>query len=213
MEKQSSKRICYGFDKNYNGEWIPNKDAINVLHIFNQYLHGKSIRGIIQFLKEGNVSSPSGKSEWSPRAIEKILANESYIGLVSPELFNKIKSERERRSNVQETESGTVRKNTCFNSKYVFSGILVCKECGGVYRRITKHDGSVVWRCVNRVEKRGTVCKNSPSIPEEQLYSAMSEILGDRYKDSDIFQRVTEIKVCNDGSLEVEYYKNLNLTM
>lgn len=213
MEKQISKRVCYGFDKNYNGEWIPNMDAINVLHIFNQYLQGKSIRGIIRFLKEGNVSSPSGKSEWSPRAIEKILANESYIGLVSVELFNKIKLERERRSNIRITESGIVRKNTRYDSKNIYSGILVCKECGGVYRRITKHDGSVVWRCVNRVEKRSAICKNSPSIPEEQLHSAMVNVLGDRYTDSDILHKVTEIRVCDNGSLEVEYYENLNLTM
>ncbi len=76
MEKHVNKRLCYGFDKNYNGEWVANKDAINVLHIFNQYLQGNSIRGVIEFLKEGNVSSPSGKSKWTPRAIEKILATE-----------------------------------------------------------------------------------------------------------------------------------------
>ena len=213
MEKQINKRICYGFDKNYNGEWVVNKDAINVLLIFNQYLQGESIRGIIKFLKERSVISPSGKSEWSPRTIEKILANESYIPLVSVELFNKVKNEREHRSNVQITESGKVRKNTRFNSKYVFSGILVCKECGGVYRRITKHDGSVIWRCVNRVENGSAFCKNSSSISEEQLYSAMINILGDRYTDSDIFHKVTEIRVCDNGSLEVEYYENLNLTM
>ena len=214
MEKQVNKRICYGFNKNYNGDWIANKDAINVLHIFNHYHEGKSIRGIIEFLKEGGILSPSGKKEWSPRAIEKILSNESYAGrLVSTELFNKIQLERRRRSNVQIGGTGTFRKNTRYNSKNIFSGRLVCKEYGGVYRRITKHDGSVVWRCVNRVEKRNTICKNSPSIPEEQLYSAMINILGDRYTDSDIFHKITEIKVCDNGSLEVEYYENLNLTM
>ena len=51
MEKQSSKRICYGFDKNHNGELVVNKDAINVLLIFNQYIQVESIRGIINFLK------------------------------------------------------------------------------------------------------------------------------------------------------------------
>lgn len=213
MEKQISKRVCYGFDKNYNGEWIPNMDAINVLHIFNQYLQGKSIRGIIRFLKEGNVSSPSGKSEWSPRAIEKILANESYIGLVSVELFNKIKSERERRSNIRITESGIVRKNTRYDSKNIYSGILVCKECGGVYRRITKHDGSVVWRCVNRVEKGDVICEQSPTIPEEQLILAMVNILGEKYRDCEIHNKIGEIRVCKDGSLEVEHDANLNLTM
>jgi hypothetical protein len=37
--------------------------------------------------------------------------------------------------------------------------------------------------------------------------------LDDRYTDSDILHKVTEIRVCDNGSLEVEYYENLNLTM
>ena len=59
MNKQSSKRICYGFNRNENGELVVNKDAINVLLIFNQYIQGESIRGIINFLKD-NQEIPVG---------------------------------------------------------------------------------------------------------------------------------------------------------
>ena len=214
MNKEIGKRICYGFDKSENGDWNANKDAINVLQIFNQYLDGKSIRGIINYLKEEDVPSPSGKADWSPRTIEKILSNNSYVDrLVSNELFNQIQKERARRSNVQETESGVVRKRTRYNSKNVFSGILVCKECGGVYRRITKHDKTVVWRCVNRVENGRAICKQSPSIAEEQLYSTMGNVLGEGFTESDVFHNVTEIRVCANSSLEIEHIKNASLTM
>lgn len=214
MQKQINKRICYGFNKRHDGEWIRNNDAANVLMIFNQYLQGKSIRDIIKLLKEMGIPSSTGKTEWSPRAIEKVLANESYVDrLISAEMFNQSKKERERRSNTQITELGTVRKSVRYHSKNMFSGLLFCEECGGTYRRITKHNGSVVWRCVNRVEKRNIVCKKSPSVPEETLNLLMIETLGERYSEEDIRQKISEIKVCYNGSLEVENYENLNLTM
>lgn len=212
--QKSNKRICYGFYKNHNDEWCLGKDALNVAKIYIHYSNGKSIRDIIKILREEGVSSPSGKPEWSPRAIEKILSNESYKGKLIPiKLYNQVQAERELRSNKQVTESGTVRKNTRYNSKNPFSGHLVCSECGGVYRRITKHDGSVVWRCVNRVEKGDVICEQSPTIPEEQLILAMVNILGEKYRDCEIHNKIGEILVCKDGSLEVAHDAKLNLTM
>ena len=93
------------------------------------------------------------------------------------------------------------------------SGHLVCDECGGIYRRITKHDGSIVWRCVNRVEKGGVICEQSPTIPEEQLILAMVNILGEKYRDCEIHNKNGKIRICKEGSLEVEHDAKLNLTM
>ena len=214
MNKENNKRICYGFYKKHNDEWCLSKDALNVAKIFVLYLNGKSIRDIIKQLKEEGVLSPSGKSEWSPRAIEKILTNESYKGKLIPvDLYEQVQAEREFRSNKQVTDSGTVRKNTRYHSKNPFSGHLICGECGGVYRRITKHDGSVVWRCVNRVEKSDVICEQSPTIPEEQLILAIGNIIGKICVESEIHNKIGEIKVCKDGSLEVEHNKNTDLTM
>ena len=67
----SNKRICYGFYKKHNDEWCLSKDVLNVAKIYIHYLNVKSIRVIIKLLKEEGVSSPSGKPEWSPRAIKK----------------------------------------------------------------------------------------------------------------------------------------------
>ena len=119
--QNTNKRICYGFYKKHNDEWCLSKDALNVVKIFVLYLNGKSIRGIIKLLKEEGVLSPSGKSEWSPRAIEKILSNESYKGKLIPvELYEQVQAEREFRSNKQVTDLGTVRKNTRYHSKNPF---------------------------------------------------------------------------------------------
>ena len=50
--------------------------------IFNLYLQGHSIVSIIRELKTQDINSPTGKNNWSKRAIETILTNEKYVGKV-----------------------------------------------------------------------------------------------------------------------------------
>lgn len=71
--------------------------------------------------------------------------------IVSKELFEEAQAEKARRSNLVETEQGSQRKATKYNSGNVLSGLLICAECGSPYRRITRSGREVVWRCANRV--------------------------------------------------------------
>lgn len=50
--------------------------------IFNLYLNGYSILGIIRELKKQSIKSPTGKENWPKRTIDTILSNEKYIGKV-----------------------------------------------------------------------------------------------------------------------------------
>ena len=53
-----------------------------VQKIFELYLSGYSILGIIRYLEEKKIASPSGKPKWSKRSVELLLSNEKYIGNV-----------------------------------------------------------------------------------------------------------------------------------
>lgn len=76
------RRKCYGYDKDENGDLVINKEQAKVVKlIFDLYLGGKSILGIVKELKDRNIKSPTGKDDWSKRSVEEMLSNEKYIGI------------------------------------------------------------------------------------------------------------------------------------
>ncbi len=86
LEKGTSglyNRLCFGYQKDYEGNLtIQEEEANTVRMIFDLYLEGYSILGIIRELKNQGIKSPTGLDHWSKRAIETILSNEKYIGNV-----------------------------------------------------------------------------------------------------------------------------------
>ena len=154
----TQSRVCYGYSRNALGRFVKNGNAPIVKKIFSLYLNGYSLRSIVNWLGENQIPSPSGKELWTPKAIDKLLSNETYRkGIITTEQFAQVQIEKQRRSNQIQTEEGQVRKPTRYHSQNVLSGLFVCGECGRSYRRITKHDGSVIWRCANRVEHGKTI--------------------------------------------------------
>ena len=76
------RRKCYGYVKDKNGDLVINeKQAVVVKLIFDLYLDGKSILGIVKELKKRNINSPTGKDNWPKRSVEEMLRNEKYIGV------------------------------------------------------------------------------------------------------------------------------------
>lgn len=72
-----------------------------------------------------------------------------------------------------------------YSSKYAFSSIVFCGDCGDIYRRIhwnNRGKKSVAWRCVGRLEDKDSNC-SSPTILEEDLQSnilkAINQVIGD----------------------------------
>lgn len=103
-------RACYGYNKDKHGMLIIDEEQAKVVRaIFNWYLEGLSVGGIIERLKSKGVKSPKGKDSWSKRAVESTLTRRKYTGDVAIEL------ETAARSNVEIGEDGKVRRK---NKKY-----------------------------------------------------------------------------------------------
>lgn len=134
------RRKCYGYDKDENGDLVINKEQAEVVKlIFDLYLGGKSILGIVKELKERSIKSPTGKDNWPKRSIEEMLRNEKYIGvsvvnvggeegqiyklnnshpeIISKEMFDAVQKEKHKRSNIIVDENGTHRSNKKYSSK------------------------------------------------------------------------------------------------
>lgn len=85
-------RKCYGYDHDENGKLIINEEqAVVVRKIFNWYLGGLRINGIIKELEMETIKSSTGKDKWNKRSLEVMFSNEKYIGAVR--LFDDKKSE------------------------------------------------------------------------------------------------------------------------
>lgn len=133
-------RKCYGYKNDVDGSLIVDDgEAKNVQLIFDSYLQGKSIIGIIEKLERLEIKSPTGKDKWSKRTIDVMLSNEKYIGtvrllnsgknevhyvsennnpsIISDEKFQAVQIEKSCRSNVVKDGTEKKRKASKYSSK------------------------------------------------------------------------------------------------
>lgn len=133
-------RKCYGYVHDKEGNLIINdNEAKNVTKVFEMYLHGKSVIGIVAELERLGVKSPTGNDKWSKRTIDVMFSNEKYTGsvrlldngkheavylcednnpaIIPKETFQAVQIEKTKRSNVIKGENGIQRKSKKYSSK------------------------------------------------------------------------------------------------
>lgn len=133
-------RKCYGYDHDEKGKLVINSNESKVVeNIFNWYLSGKSVLGILKELEIQEIKSPTGKDKWCKRTIDVMLSNEKYVGrarlldsvsgdveylveenntpIISSSVFNRVQEEKIKRSNVIKNEDKTIRKQKKYSSK------------------------------------------------------------------------------------------------
>lgn len=190
--------IPFGFYKDNTGTLcIDNDKAETVRLIFELYLDGFSLKRITERLAEKHLLSPSEKDRWTVQTIDNLLSNEKYTYIVTPEIYVKAQLEKQKRSN---TNSDHTRKTARYNSKDVLSGLLVCGECGKNYRRLTRKDGEVVWRCADRVENgKHAVCRNMHTVSDAEIKKAICDFLETDQFDDDVKRKIYRIAINSNG--------------
>lgn len=70
-----------GYDKDDNGRLIINpQQAETVKYIYEKFLEGYSPESIAKYLNDNEIPGWTGKANWYPSAIQKMLQNEKYKG-------------------------------------------------------------------------------------------------------------------------------------
>ena len=133
-------RKCYGYTNASDGSLIIEKSEEEIVKmIFDMYLQGNSVIGIVSELERLGIKSPTGKDKWCKRTIDVMLSNEKYTGnvrllndgkhdahylaqdnnpmIISKETFQAVQIEKQHRSNVAKDENGNRRKNEKYSSK------------------------------------------------------------------------------------------------
>ena len=119
-----------------------------------------------------------GKSRKNNGELPQVLIQNNHPGIVSREVFYAVQEEMKRRTAARSPSTKSATGRTSYASKYALSERLVCGECGTLYRRCTwniRGKKKIVWRCVSRLDHGTKYCKESPTMEETALQTAIME--------------------------------------
>ena len=167
-----------GYTKDADGNLIIDPEQAEVVkRIYREYLEGYSMDRIAKGLEADGILTGAGKTKWWTSTINKILRNEKYIGdallqkTYTTDFLNKTSA------------NGKKRPYSC---KHCFAQIVICGECGEMFRRIHWNNRgckSIVWRCISRLEPTGQECHArtvNETVLENVVVQAISTLLGDK---------------------------------
>lgn len=144
-----------------------------VKQIFDDYDKGMSTAKIAKDLVERMVENGNGRVSWTHVSVGKILENHNYLGteyypqLISNEQFERVQKRREE----YRIERGRGIYRPAKQHRLMFSGMLMCAECGGIYSHVQPKDkkrGIAKWKCKNYVYQNKVTCEGG-FISDEQL--------------------------------------------
>lgn len=201
----SIHRICRGLE----ADGIPTKLgkkrwAYSVVHsiLCNEKYTGNAILGktykpdvLTKYRKKNNGQAPMYYVEGTHPAI------------IDKEMFDMVQSEMERRKETKEQAVGSGK----YSSKYPFSGLLVCGECGHKLRRHVRRVGSgktvPAWGCCNRISNGRDVC-DSHHVNEETLQRTYLAAISEMVEDSE--EIMTAVRESAGLVLQPENEETLN---
>ncbi|WP_066460114.1 recombinase family protein [Anaerotruncus rubiinfantis] len=149
-----------------------------------------SIRGLLRnerycgdvLLQKTYITDPiSKKSKKNNGELPKIYIKNNHVPIVSREIFEQVQRESARRVSKRKVTKASVTEQGRYSSLYALNDILICGECGSPYKRVTwtKRSGEkqIVWRCYKRLDYGTKYCKDSVTLDEESLHTAIMEAI------------------------------------
>lgn len=152
--------------------------------------------------------------KWHTSTINKILRNEKYIGdallqktyttktrvknnglvpqyyvednheaIIPKEIYLQVQEELVRRRVVKTSANGKKRSYSC---NHCFSQIVICGECGELFRKLHWNNRgvkSIVWRCISKLEPTGLECHArtiNELVLQDAVVKAINQMLGDK---------------------------------
>ena len=136
-----------------------------VEQIFRDYDSGIPTWRIAKNLKEQGIENAKGRVTWTHASIGRILENYNYLGtedyeqIIDRELFERVQKRREQ----VRIEGGHGKHRPDRRERLLFSGVLLCAECGSTYSHIQPHNKRrpneiPKWKCKNYVYQNRVSC-------------------------------------------------------
>ena len=207
-------RFLYGYRIQQGEVFIDESEAVIVRRIFDEYLSGDGACCIANRLCSDGIPSYYG-GEWTAKRVYAALKNEKYTGNAllqkayvmdhltkkkvvnngelpryyaedtHPAIIDMEQFEAVQRRLAAANERTNAKGNHA--SRYPFSGMICCGQCGSYYRRKTNR-GRHYWNCSTYLTK-GTAACQAKQIPEDTLIALTNQALGITTFDEDIFKK------------------------
>ena len=124
----------------------------------NQILRNEKYIGDALLQKTYTVDFLTKKRVKNNGIVPQYYVEGSHEAIIPREVFMQVQEELVRRRIVHTSPNGKTRT---FSSNHCFAQIVICGNCGEVFRRVhwnNRGKKSIVWRCVSRLENTGLFC-------------------------------------------------------
>jgi site-specific DNA recombinase len=196
-----SGRTPYGYARDKETKLLvpdPVKAPV-VRRIFHLYAEGKLGTTAIARTLDAEAAPPPRKQGWSPNALQLILANPAYKGLVRwngethPGLHEPLVDEPTFEA-AQEIlrrrgEDASLRRGN--PSDFLLSGLVRCDHCGRAYVGTSAHGRNsryTYYACSTRYKYGPSKC-NGDRLPKDRLEAAVLAQLADLYRDGRVIEK------------------------
>ena len=157
----------------------------------NRMLSNEKYMGDALLQKSYTVDYLTKKRVKNNGIVPQYYVEDSHEAIISKDLFHRIQEEKARRASLKKSADKRVKTDSGkYSSKYAFTELLICGECGKPYRRASwtaYSEKRIVWRCFNRLEHGKKYCQKSPTIDEEVLHSAIIDAFNSLIQDKGDF--------------------------
>ncbi len=180
LDGMSTHGIAKELEKN-NVKTFNGKEKWNQSVIIN-ILQNEKYCGDVMYQKTYIVDCLSKKQLVNHGKKDRYLVYNDHEAIISRDTYYEVQAEFARRKTKRSTSDLAKTGIGRYSSKYAFSELLVCKECGGHFRRKTvkKKDGTMhYWRCINRLDYADKYCTNSVGFEENALKDAVCKALSE----------------------------------
>lgn len=152
----------------------------------NQILRNEKYIGDALLQKTYTVDFLTKKRVKNNGLVPQYYVENSHEAIIPREIFMQVQEELIRRRIVHTSPNG---KNRTFSSNHCFAQMIICGNCGEVFRRVhwnNRGKKSVVWRCVSRLENTGLFC-DARTVPESQIEQVLVTAINQTLCDKDNF--------------------------
>ncbi|MEN6489301.1 MAG: recombinase family protein [Smithella sp.] len=184
LEGASMLKIARGLEADgiLNGSGKERWHTSNV----NQILRNEKYIGDALLQKTYTVDFLTKKRVKNNGLVPQYYVENSHEAIIPREIFMQVQEELIRRRIVHTSPNG---KNRTFSSNHCFAQMIICGNCGEVFRRVhwnNRGKKSVVWRCVSRLENTGLFC-DARTVPESQIEQVLVTAINQALCDKDTF--------------------------
>ena len=115
------------------------------------------------------------------------MIDENHLPIIDKEIFDKVQDEKERRALLRGNLVGDRHK---YSSKYPFSAIVFCGNCGNIFKRrqwnSTNSSKKVVWQCKTYIMDGKDAC-GAKAVDEKSLKNGFVRMFNKIYENRENF--------------------------